>query len=217
MPRTKLRAAAVAALAAATLAGCGGSPVKAGSAAIVDDERITVSTLDRAVQEWQRQFPGNPLANEIMTRGGRIGPDTISEQRMRLALNTLVTLKVGQETARRAGVEITPGAIDRQLAGVEPSRAQAVALGNGLPVRYVRDLARYSAEQDALIRRGAGDADPQSPQAMAAAQDVQRRMQDTARSMRVTINPRFGGAFDPSQLTITQPRTRLSATETGIR
>ncbi|GLZ10071.1 lipoprotein [Actinomadura sp. NBRC 104425] len=213
-------AAALAAVAAGVLAGCGGTPPKAGAAALVGDERITTATLDGAVRDWQAQFRADPVANQMRAYPGdsdqQLAAEALSESDMRGALNMLVKIRVADEVARRNGLAITEGTVDRTIAALDrQGGARSVTLAYGLPARYTRDLARYLTVQDQLaVRLGADPADPRGPRTTTAMQGVVDRFVRTAADMDIKINPRFG-TFDPRQVAIQPMRQRLSATDSG--
>ncbi|GAA3945064.1 hypothetical protein GCM10023085_28950 [Actinomadura viridis] len=205
---------AAAAVAAAALAGCGGGPVKVGTAAVVDDDRIELSTLDRAVQDWQREFRADERANLIRQR---LGSDQLWDSDLREALDWLVKFRVAGEVAERNGLPVSEGQVDEVVAALDRQAGAASATrAYGLPARYTRDLARFFAVQTLAAQRFAGNAQPGSPQSAAAQEQTKNLFVTAARGMRITINPRFGG-FDPAQVGLTPVAFTLSATESGIR
>ncbi|WP_019629286.1 hypothetical protein [Actinomadura atramentaria] len=212
MPRTPVKAAAVAALAIGALAGCGSSPVKAGSAAIVGNDRITTASLDRDVRDWRAQFLDNQPANAAMAQSGA------SSDSVRKALNVRVLLRLADRTADRAGIDVTGGqlAMIRAQFAQRPGGVDAVTLSNGLPTRYTGDIVRYFAITNALATRllpGGTTGNPQ--QAQAALRAAQKQIADTAASTRVEINPRYG-TFDRATASIGPVTSQLSGTEQGI-
>lgn len=209
----------VAALAAAVaLAGCGGGPVKMGAAALVGDDRITVGTLDRVVQDWQKQFKTDQIANQMRSdpSGQQVATDALSESDMRDALAVLVNFRVAREMAARNGVTVTEGRIE-QVVGALDQRggAASTTLANGLPRAYTRDLARFLATHDLFAERFGADADPRSQKTAQAQQQASQLFVRTAHEMDIEINPRFG-AFDPSRVVISPATAKLSATEPGV-
>ncbi|MQY03988.1 hypothetical protein ACRB68_20350 [Actinomadura sp. RB68] len=215
-----MKAALAAAIAAAALTGCGGGPAQAGSAAVIDDQRITVSTLDAAVREWRAQFRASRGANDARANPGsadpRVAPPAV-EGDLRGALSALVTFRIGDEVAKRAKVEVSDGDVDQIVAAMDRQRgARNTTLANGLPVRYTRDLARFFAIRELLVQRVAGGAPAESQQAAQARQVVGLVMRKAAAGMKIKINPRFG-TFDPAQVQIGPVAYQLSGTESGIR
>ncbi|MFC0036729.1 SurA N-terminal domain-containing protein [Actinomadura rayongensis] len=207
-----VKSAGAVVLAAGTLAGCGGSPVQAGSAAIVGDQRITIASLDRDVRDWQRQFRDNEVANALKEQSGGSAGDAV-----RQALGTLVRLRVADQTARRAGVAVTEGRTDAVIAGFDrqPGGATAITLANGLPARYARDVARFFAIRDLLAARSLPPRVTSAQQVLQARQQAELEINRVAAGMRIEINPRYG-TFDRAQGMIGPVTTRLSGTEKGL-
>ncbi|WP_103562005.1 SurA N-terminal domain-containing protein [Actinomadura rubteroloni] len=207
-----VKSAGAVVLAAGTLAGCGGSPVQAGSAAIVGDQRITIASLDRDVRDWQRQFRDNAVANALKEQSGGSADDAV-----RQALGTLVRIRVADQTARRAGVAVTEGRTDAVVAGFDRQSggAAAITLANGLPVRYIRDVARFFAIRDALAARLLPPRVTSAQQVMDARQRAEGAISAVAAGMTIKINPRYG-SFDRAHGMIGPVTTRLSGTERGL-
>ena len=67
-----VKLAAAVLVAAGALAGCSGGSAKAGTAAVVGDDRITVTSLSQTVRDWRRQFKNDPVANRM--RAGSTNP-----------------------------------------------------------------------------------------------------------------------------------------------
>nr|BFE33833.1 hypothetical protein GCM10010200_060840 [Actinomadura rugatobispora] len=216
-----MKAVAAAAVAAAALTGCGGGSLKVGSAALVDGDRITVSTLNEAVRDWQREFRADTTANRMRADPGSFGQgsaaEPLSETDLRRALDWMVRFRIADEVSRRQNVPVSEGRVDEvvnrlnQLGGAA-SRTRA----EGLPARYTRDVARVVAVEDDLARRFGATGDPRSPQTAAAVQQLEGVLVETAGRMKITINPRFG-SFDARRVVINPATTGLSAPESGIR
>jgi hypothetical protein len=214
-----MKAVAAAAVAAAALTGCGGGSLKVGSAALVGDDRITVSTLNGAVRDWQREFRADPMANRLRADPGSFGQaaEPLSETDLRRALHLMVRFRIAGEVARRHGIPVSEGRVDQTVGEMnQEGGAASVVRAVGLPARYTRDVARLVAVEEDLGRRFGATDDPRSPQSMAAAPRVDAALTDTARRMRITINPRFG-SFDTGRVTISPATARLSAPESGTR
>jgi foldase protein PrsA len=130
------RLLAVAGLAVLLLAGCGDSPTRAGSAAVVGDERITTEQLQEIVDRGL----ADPEAEQ------QFGADRADYQRQ--VLNRLVRALLLEEAAAETGVEVTQGDVDEQLAefadqagGREELEQQAAAGGIS-----AEDLPRFARE-----------------------------------------------------------------------
>jgi len=141
--RTGRRLAAAGLLAAVALSGCGDSPVRAGAAAVVGQHRITTEELAQLVDTGL----SDPTAAE------QLGADRPAFQRD--VLGRVINSELVEETARRQGVTVTPGDVDREYAAIESSvggaeqlRTQAATAG--LTLDQVRELSRSRALTNAL-------------------------------------------------------------------
>ncbi|MFD0901607.1 hypothetical protein [Actinomadura sediminis] len=228
MPGKSLRRAPAVALAAflaaGAIAGCDAAP-KAGTAALVDGERITVRTLGDTVETWWGQLQSDPAAGQMWARSGNgaaqsgelgTAPAEPGEADMRGALNLLVSFRIADEAAERAGVTVSGGRtaevvelLERRGAG-----AETITLASGLPRERTREFARFMAVQDALMRHFGADGAPQSPANMRATQRFQTLLVETATAMDVEINPRYG-TFDPQRVAIGPVSNELSTPGTG--
>ncbi|QFG24741.1 hypothetical protein [Actinomadura sp. WMMB 499] len=217
--------ALAAVLAAGALAGCGAAP-KAGTAALVDGDRITVRTLGGTVRDWWGQLQSDPAAAQVWARTASAqgadpgaGPGSVpaepGEADMRGALNLLVSFRIADEAAERAGVTVSDGRTS-QVGELLERRggAETITLASGLPRERARDFARFMAVQDALMRHFGADGVPQSPANARATQRFQTLLVETAAAMDVEINPRYG-SFDPQQVAIGPVANELSTPGTG--
>ncbi|GAA4224900.1 SurA N-terminal domain-containing protein [Actinomadura meridiana] len=208
-----------AAVAATALAGCGGSP-KVGTAALVDGDRITVTSLSQTVRDWRVQFRKDPRANDLRANPGNPAPQIAgdSDSDLRGALTLLINFDVADEVAHRAGVTVTGSEVDTAL-GVLNRRggAESITLASGLPRDRTRDLARMFATQIAVMRKFGGDpADPLNPATQQAGQRWEELFRTTADRMNIEINPRYG-TYDPDKVEVGPVRYRLSSPDSGTR
>jgi hypothetical protein len=208
-----------AAVAVTALAGCGGSP-KVGTAALVGDDRITVTSLSQTVRDWRTQFRDDPRANEMRANPGGPAPGIAgdSDSDLRGALTLLINFRVADEAADRAGVTVTGAEIDRTL-GVLNRRggAGSITLASGLPRDQTRDLARFLSTQVAVMRQFGGDTtNPLSPATQQAAQRWEQLFRATADRMDIEVNPRYG-TYDPGKVEVGPVQYRLSSPDSGTR
>jgi hypothetical protein len=213
--RTAVTAVVGALLAGVALSACG--PVKMGTAASVGDERITTTRLDSTVAQWRKEFAANRQA-ALVQRGQRLPFDPDSPHRS--ALYQLIGFKIWDEVAREQGVTVTQGQVDGLLGGLGgPSGVSAAVLASDIPVRYTNDVARVVLIQQTLLQRY-GAAPNAQGQIDLAAQQRALQQRDAAYSaaagrLDITVNPRFGGGFDPRQVILNPVSYRLSKTESG--
>lgn len=211
-------AALAAALAAGALAGCGGSP-KPGSAAVVDDDRITVTALNQTVRDWRAQFRADPAANELRASPANPAPQLAgdSESDLRGALTLLINFRVAEKVADKAGVTVTGAAVDGAVDTLNRGGgADSITLASGLPRAHTRDLARLIATQNAvMLRFGADPVNRLSPATQQAGRSWNELFRSTARAMDIEINPRYG-AYDPGEFEVGPVQYRLSNPDSGI-
>ncbi|MFC9976896.1 hypothetical protein ACFVH6_38950 [Spirillospora sp. NPDC127200] len=213
---------ATAAAAAAALTACGGA-AEPGAAAIIGDDRISVSSLNTAVTDWEKEFRADPVANQMRDSASDPEQGDQSESDVRNALAALVNFRIAAEAAKGAGVTVTGGQTDQVMSVLnQQGGASSHTLASGLPKRYTQDFARYLATRELILRRlGAGAATPAGQQADAqATAQIRERWNTllvrTSERMKIKINPRYG-SFDPKQVEIAPVKYRLSNTESGIR
>lgn len=190
-------------LAVTLLGAC--SPAKMGAAAVVGGQRITAGDLNAAVGQWQKAYNANPLPSSELRL-----LDTSSIPRS--VLYNLVVFKLADEAAKRQGVTVTDGSVDKAIAAVGgETRVGDEAVVMGVPPQRARDYARFQLDVQGI----AGALGPQ-PKTQADQQKIQSElskvMQTTARSMTVDVNPRYG-TFDYRQLAIAADTDKLSRPE----
>ncbi|MFA1545196.1 hypothetical protein [Actinomadura chokoriensis] len=218
MPGKSVKAAVAVVLAAGALAGCGGSP-QVGAAALVGDDRITVTELSHTVRDWRTQFRADPAANELRANAGGAAPQYAadSESDLQGALTLLINFRVADKVADRAGVKVTGGQVDTAVQALnQQGGAEAVTLASGLPRAHTRDLARLVATQIAVMQRFGADVNNRlSPATQQAGRQWNELFQRTADGMHIEVNPRYG-TYDPGKFEIGPITYRLSSPDSGI-
>lgn len=181
--RLRLAAAVVAAGAAGlVLTGCSGT-THTGAAAVVDGDRITISTLGGKVAavEDETGLSASPVAAT------------------RAQLSRLLVVEVVEEAGRRAGVHVTATEVAEQRRALEaasPESLTARAARQGVPASDIDTMIRRDIILDKIAAREG--VTPESPRYNAVVSQV---LLDTASSMSIKLNPRYG-TWDPSQLSI---------------
>ncbi|TDD30889.1 hypothetical protein E1287_28505 [Actinomadura sp. KC06] len=212
-------AAGAAVIAAGALTGCGGSP-KVGTAALVGDDRITVTTLSQTVRDWREQFRSDPRANELRADPGNPAQQLAgdSESDLRGALTLMINFRVADEVAERTGVTVTGAQVDGAVASLnKQGGAGSITLASGLPRAHARDLARLVATQIAVMQRYGADMNNElSPATQQAGRKWNELFRSTADGMDIEVNPRYG-AYDPGQFEVGPVRFRLSSPDSGTR
>ncbi|MEW2578975.1 SurA N-terminal domain-containing protein [Streptomyces syringium] len=197
--RTALVVSAAVLLSAPLLTACG-STSHPGAAAVVGDDRITVSQLQHEVNVVRDAQRSSPQGQQLLANSARLNQDTL----IRLVQNRIV-----QQAAEDNGVEVTRREVQRRRAEVERSnggaetvRARFLALGiapDRIDEALTMDLTR--AKLDGKL--GA-----------ARTNDVLRRTSD---ALHVDVNPRYG-TWDPKRGTAEparEPWLRVAAPAPG--
>ncbi len=194
------------------LAACG--PVQLGSAAIVGGQRITSSTLTTQVADLNAALHANT---------GKVQLAFPASQTPQQVLAWLVRFQVRDQLARREGINVTTGDIQRAVAAISAQARQsggatltALAVQNGLPPDLISTgLGRYQAIANALVARlDGGNPNPSTAQQQALSQQFNHAQCLAAKSLDIKINPQFG-RLDYSQLGIVPAANTLSAPAPG--
>ncbi|MCW2726560.1 MAG: PpiC-type peptidyl-prolyl cis-trans isomerase [Frankiales bacterium] len=148
MTRTSRRLASTAAaagLALVVLTGCGNAPVRAGAAATVGDTRITTTEL----QGYISRGLADPQAQQ------QLGADKAAYQRQ--TLGRLINHQVLTEAARRSGVTVTEGEVDKKLADFQRQAGGAAQLEQQAAQNGIAkpDLRRFI--DDVVLNQALGD------------------------------------------------------------
>lgn len=130
------------AVAAVALTACGGTPVRAGAAAVVGDTRISTEQLAKDVDEGL----ADPAASQLAADRGTY---------QRQLLGRIISADVVEAAARDAGVSVTASDVDQQYDALQssvggPDQLKQQAAAAGLTLARVRDLARTRALTAAL-------------------------------------------------------------------
>ena len=180
------------------------SPVQAGSAAIVGNDRITIATLDTEV---------NNLSQAVERYKSTV--QLSQAQQTQQTLSWLVRFKVNEELARQAGITVTNAQADEALAtiyaaakasaeqqGIPNPSLDLILAANGIPPNLAHEVGRYQAIDDQFAKQANGGQVPtsQAAQAAVSAQLTQARCQ-AAKALNIQVNPQFG-QLDYNQLAI---------------
>lgn len=157
-------------LAGFALTGCADS--KSGAAAVVDGDRIDISTLNSRVEKAAD-------ARESVDAPALPGVEATQEE-----LTMMVTSKVLDEAARRAGIVVTATDIAEQkrvwLAQTGGEPIEKTFAKEGVPASGVDDFTRTQIIINRLVQLKGGQSAAEQAYA------------DTAASMKIQVNPRYG-------------------------
>ena len=177
------------------VAGCTAGPVKAGSAAIVGNERITIATLDTEVTNLNQaieQYKSNVQLSQ--------------EQQTQQTLTWLIRFKVNEELARQSGITVTNAQADTALAtiyaaakasaeqqGIPNPSLDLILAANGIPPNLAHEVGRYQAINDQFAKQANGGQAPTSTSAQTATSAKLTKAQcQAAKALNIQVNPQFG-------------------------
>jgi hypothetical protein len=187
-------AAAALLLASPALTACGSGPAQPGAAAVVGDQRITVSSLQHKVNEVRAAQAASPQADQMVGGSGRLATQTLSM----LVQNTVI-----ERAAADAGVTVTDGEVQQQHAGaLEQFGGNEQALDTALLQQY--DIVPAGADSffrtNALVGKLIVSLGFQ-PGSDGGQTAVVKEISKTADDLGVRVNPRYG-AWDSKKAII---------------
>ncbi|MFG1809168.1 SurA N-terminal domain-containing protein [Streptomyces sp. NPDC049040] len=187
-------AAAALLLASPALTACGSGPAQPGAAAVVGDQKITVSTLQSKVNEVRAAQAASPQAAQMVSAGGKLSTQTLSM----LVQNTVI-----ERAAADAGVTVSDGEVQQQYdAALQQFGGSKEALDATLLQQY--DIVPAGAEgffrTNALVGKLIVSLGFQ-PGSDGGQTAVVSAISKTARDLGVKINPRYG-AWDSKKAII---------------
>jgi hypothetical protein len=168
-------------LGSVVVSGCS-TPVKAGAAAVVGDERVSTSSVEATATSVREQAAEEEL--------GELDGATLNRITVERAIRSLLTA----ELAEREGVTVSEGEVNDYLAEIEAAgqseQLNVDALNNGVPSTELRGEVR-----DFLLRQKVGEelvdgSGPEVEQERGVA--VSDALVALAEEIRVSVSPRYG-------------------------
>jgi hypothetical protein len=211
--RTPVKMVAAALAAGAVLTACGGGPVKLGAATLMNNDRISASTLSAEVANLNANY---------QKYKGQVQLQYEVSQMPQEVLSWLIRFQVGDAMAVRNGISVTPGQIDAEQQKLEQQASQsttsgaavplnALAVANGLPPDMIPDLARYQVIQNVLINRLDGGKLPTAPSdQQAIGKQLSLYQCRAAKSLDIRVSPQWG-QLDYAQISVIALPSTLSA------
>lgn len=178
----------VAALGAcALIAAC--SPVKMGAAAIVGNQRITVSTLDTQVSNLQAA--AKPYGGVVQLT---------SAEMPRAVLTWLIKFAVMEQVAAANGISVTNAQAQAQLSSLGSQASQAgfsngkeLLVANGIPPQMFTPAGRWLAEMAAYQTKANGGKQPTTQtQATNVTNALNKAQCTAAKTLNIQVSPQFG-------------------------
>jgi hypothetical protein len=182
--RSSLTAALVTLVAIVSLSAC--SPDQLGSAAIVNGDVISTTSVQTNAREYEAIVPNSD-------------PKTVQQR----ILEQMILTKVIAQAASKHGVHVSTGEVTTQLASfyaqTKNKAGLITALATQQPPRVIPPGYVEQWLKDQLLIRGivtklAGSLDPTSDAASARGS---KELSATAKSMKIKVNPRYG-TWDPN-------------------
>jgi hypothetical protein len=196
--------------ACAVLTAC--APVKMGAAAIVGNQRITLSALDSQVSSLRTA--AQPYSAQLPITQAEM-PDAV--------LSWLIRFDIRDQTASDAGVTVTQAQVQQAISDIDGEAQEAAEEGeipsgginallvyNGLPPDLLNDLGRYQAQELAIVEKNNGGKLPTSQTAITTAQNqVSKDDCEASKTLSIQVNPQFG-RLNYSQFTVVAGPETLS-------
>jgi peptidyl-prolyl cis-trans isomerase SurA len=188
----------------AVLAAC--SPVQAGAAAVVGDQRITVSSLDTQVSNLQAAV--KPYGSSLQITTAEMPSEVLS---------WLIRFQVSDEVAAANGINVTDSQAQagyNSLAAVASQNGFAstaeLLVANGVPPQMFGQVGRWEAQQDAFARQHNGGKEPTTTGEQNAFTTAYNKAQcQAAKSLNIKVSPQFG-RLDYTQLSVVAAPDTLS-------
>ena len=190
--------------ACAVLAAC--SPVQVGSAAIVGSQRITVSSLDTQVSNWQTA--AKPYASTIQIK---------SADAPAAVLSWLVRFAVQDQVAAANGISVTQAQSQAGLSSLSAvaqqngfSSTSQLLIANGVPPQLFPQVGQWDAQQTAYgLKANGGKAPTTTTEQNNVSAAVTKAQCTAAKSLNIQVSPQFG-RLDYTQLSVVPAPDTLS-------
>jgi hypothetical protein len=193
--------------ACAVLAAC--SPVQLGAAAIVGNQRITVSSLDTQVSNLQVAV--KPYGRSLPLTAAQMPPAVLS---------WLVRFAVMDQVAASNGISVTEAQSQAGLSSLSATAQQDGAsstsellIGSGVPPQLFPQVGRWVAEQVAYDLKVTGGKQVSTQQQETNVTNATTKAECTAaKSLNIQVSPQFG-RLDYTQYSIVPAADKLSKPE----
>jgi peptidyl-prolyl cis-trans isomerase SurA len=187
--------------ACALLAAC--APVQAGSAAIVGDQRITVSSLDTQVsnlQEAIKPYSGLPLTTAEMPAA---------------VLTWMIRFQLMDEVAAANGITVTDAQAQAELTKLNATAQQdqykdypELLIANGVPPQMFQQLGRLEAQQTAYAEKlNGGKPVTTTAEQNAVGAAAGKGQCEAAKSLNIKVSPQFGRLDYTQYVVVAAPDT----------
>ncbi len=187
------------------------SPVQAGSAAVVGNQRITSSSLDQQVSNLQ---------GAIKSYNGQVS--LTSAEQPRAVLTWLIRFSVMDQVAADNSISVTQAQSQAGLSEIQSeaassasqegySSATALFLSNGISPQMLPQLGTWVAQESAYQTKANGGKQVTSQaESTAVTAKYNKAECQAAKSLNIQVSPQFG-RFDYSQYSVVPATSALSA------
>ncbi len=190
--------------ACALLAAC--SPVQAGAAAIVGDQRITTSALDTQVSNLQAAV--KPYGSSLPITTAQMPSEVLS---------WMIRFEVTDQVAAANGINVTDAQGQAGYNSLSAVAAQngfkstaELLVANGVPPQMFQQVGRWEAQQDAFARKQNGGKEPTTTAEQNAFATAYNKAQcQAAKSLNIKVSPQFG-RLDYTRLSVVAAPDTLS-------
>jgi SurA N-terminal domain len=194
--------------ACALIAAC--SPVQAGAAAIVGNQRITSSALDQQVSNLQTA--SKPYGSQIQL--------TAAEQ-PRAVLTWLIRFSIMNQVAADNNIDVSQAQVQSGLSEIQSeatssaseegySSGTALFLGNGISPQMMPDLGRWVAQESAYqVKANGGKAPSTTAESNAVTAKFNTAECQAAKGLGIQVNPQYG-RLDYTQFSVVAANNTLS-------
>jgi hypothetical protein len=173
--------------ACAVLAAC--SPVQAGAAAIVGDQRITTSAVDTQVSNLQ--VAAEPYGSAIQLT---------TAQMPQAVLSWLIRFEIMNEVAASNDITVTAADAATGLAGLSAlatqngySSTSELLIANGVAPQMFPQVGKWEAQQDAFAKQGNGGKEPATTaEQNAFTASIDKAQCSAATTLDIKVNPQYG-------------------------
>ena len=192
--------------ACALLAAC--SPVQAGAAAIVGDQRITVSNLDTQVSNLQEA--AKPYGNSVQMTAAEM-PSAV--------LSWMIRFQVMDQVAAANGINVTDSQSQAALTSLSSVATQngftstdELLVANGVPPQMFSQVGRWEAQQTALaLKENGGKAPTTTAEQNTVTAALTKAQCQASKTLDIKVSPQFG------RLDYTPPFSVVAAPDTLSR
>ena len=186
------------------------SPVQAGSAAIVGNQRITSSSLDQQVSNLQ---------GAIKSYNGQVS--LTSAEQPRAVLTWLIRFSIMDQVAADSNVSVTQAQSQAGLSEIQSeaassasqegySSATALFLSNGISPQMLPALGTWVAQESAYqIKANGGKQVTSQAESTAVTAKYNKAECQAAKSLNIQVSPQFG-RLDYTQYSVVPATSTLS-------